>query len=223
LLESLVNQLKIKGYYLDGAAIAYYSTLYQIYICCATDPVPRSCTIPAAEFENLQNGIIIRAKLATFMQDNGNNSSSQNVSEPKEGKRPKERKISFVISKVLEWRKLYQGIIDDNGQIVRYSLEEAAEKVGVSKKSLDDYMLQLRLGSKYKFDFQKHKDDKVGVLRSFIKAKRNEEKAIRGEVIAGDEENMNSHDEENYDSEESEEKQVKPKGKRGRKKKNIAE
>lgn len=44
--------------------------------------------------------------------------------------------------------------------------------MGVSKKSLDDYLLQLRFGKKYNFDFQKHKDDKVGVLRSFVKKEK---------------------------------------------------
>jgi len=39
------------------------------------------------------------------------------------------------------------------GNLVRYSLEDAATKVSVSKKSLDDYLLQLRFGKKYNFDF----------------------------------------------------------------------
>jgi len=55
---------------------------------------------------------------------------------------------------------------------LRYSLEDAASKVGVSKKSLDDYLLQLRFGKKFEFDFQKHKDDKVGVLRSYVKTEK---------------------------------------------------
>jgi hypothetical protein len=55
---------------------------------------------------------------------------------------------------------------------VRYSLEDAAAKVGVSKKSLDDYLLQLRFGKKYGFDFQKNKNEKVGVLRSYVKSQK---------------------------------------------------
>jgi len=39
----------------------------------------------------------------------------------------------------------------------------------MSKKSLDDYLLQLRFGKKYGFNFNKHKDDKIGVLRQFVK------------------------------------------------------
>ena len=83
-------------------------------------------------------------------------------------KRTKERSISDIIEKVSLWRKLYNGVQRD-GTLVRYSLEDAARKVGVSKKSLDDYLLQLRFGKKYGFDFQKHRNEKVGVLRSYVK------------------------------------------------------
>lgn len=61
--------------------------------------------------------------------------------------------------------------------MLRYSLEDAANKVGVSKKSLDDYLLQLRFGKKFGFDFQTHKDDKVGVLRSFVKSEKTKQKS----------------------------------------------
>lgn len=44
--------------------------------------------------------------------------------------------------------------------------------VGMSKKSLDDYFCQLRLGEKYGFEFMEHLDDKIGVLRSFVKKNR---------------------------------------------------
>eukprot|EP00826_Nyctotherus_ovalis_P039993 TRINITY_DN3889_c0_g1_i19.p3 TRINITY_DN3889_c0_g1~~TRINITY_DN3889_c0_g1_i19.p3 ORF type:complete len:108 (-),score=44.06 TRINITY_DN3889_c0_g1_i19:123-446(-) len=75
----------------------------------------------------------------------------------------------------MEWRKLYTGMIDDNGQIIKYSLEDAADKVGISKKSLDDYMLQLRLGKKYGFNFHENKDNKIGILRNYIKDHRKNE------------------------------------------------
>ena len=44
--------------------------------------------------------------------------------------------------------------------------------VGVSKKSLDDYLLQLRAGRIYGFDFIKHGNDKVGTLRHFVKQQK---------------------------------------------------
>ena len=178
ILDSLITQLKLRGYYLNGAAIAYYSKNYELYVSCATDPVPRSCTIPIEEY-NDQFKFTIRAKLAKLPPEAmaANLASDPQNNEHKESKRPKERKISFIINKVLEWRKLYVGTTDDNGQIIKYSLEEAAEKVGVSKKSLDDYLLQLRLGKKYGFDFQENCDKKVGILRAFVKQKREEERS----------------------------------------------
>lgn len=51
------------------------------------------------------------------------------------------------------------------------SLERAADKVGVSKKSLDDYLAQLRAGRQFGYDFNANKDKKVGVLRRFVKEK----------------------------------------------------
>ena len=76
----------------------------------------------------------------------------------------------------------------------RYSLEEAAHKVGISKKSLDDYLLQVRFGRKYGFNFNENKNDKVGVLRDYV---RKNKKGGRGEykrrkkhkVEEGEEEN----------------------------------
>jgi hypothetical protein len=115
-------------------------------------------------------------------QDVGDDTSNQdgnNIeiwSSTKANRRTKERKISFVIEKVSMWRKLYNGIQDNTGKIVRYSLEDAAKKVGISKKSLDDYLLQLRYGKKYGFDFNEHKEAKIGVLRAFVKKKKGEEK-----------------------------------------------
>lgn len=49
------------------------------------------------------------------------------------------------------------------------SLEQSAEKVGVSKKSLDDYLAQLRAGRTHGYDFNLNKDKKVGDLRKFVK------------------------------------------------------
>ncbi len=63
---------------------------------------------------------------------------------------------------------LYTGY-EKNGVIVKMTLEEAATKVQISKKSLDDYLMQLRSAKKYGFDFDKHIREKVGVIRSFVR------------------------------------------------------
>ena len=44
--------------------------------------------------------------------------------------------------------------------------------MSVSKKSLDDYLLQLRFGKKYGFDFLLHRNEKVGVLRTYVKEQK---------------------------------------------------
>jgi len=61
-------------------------------------------------------------------------------------KRTKERTITDIIEKVSTWRKLYNGVLvptkdESASELQRWSLEDAATKVGVSKKSLDDYLL----------------------------------------------------------------------------------
>ena len=99
----------------------------------------------------------------------------------------KERTISDIIEKVSIWRKLYNGVMvpginDSEGQptIQRFCLEDAASKVGISKKSLDDYLLQLRFGKKFGFEFEKNKDEKIGKLRLFVKQEKDKIKQING-------------------------------------------
>ena len=88
-------------------------------------------------------------------------------------KRAKERKIGYIIKKVFMWKTLYNGIYstDEKGNKIKikYTLEQAAAKAGISKKSLDDYLIQLRIGKFFNFNFTEHKNDKVGILRAFVK------------------------------------------------------
>ena len=63
----------------------------------------------------------------------------------KGSRRTKERKIGEVILAVKKWRELYTtGEKVDEAKFKPLSLEEAAQKVTISKKSLDDYFLQLK-------------------------------------------------------------------------------
>ena len=88
----------------------------------------------------------------------------------KGSRRTKERKIGEVILAVKRWRELYTtGELKENGHYQQLSLEDAAEKVKISKKSLDDYFLQLKNGQKNGFNFNEHKNDKIGILRAYNK------------------------------------------------------
>ena len=44
-------------------------------------------------------------------------------------------------------------------------LEEGAKMVNISKKTLDDYLSQIKKGKKHGFNFNEHKNEKIGVLR----------------------------------------------------------
>ena len=94
----------------------------------------------------------------------------------KGSRRTKERKIGEVILAVKRWRELYTtGELKENGMYQQLSLEEAALKVSISKKSLDDYFLQLKNGQKNGFNFNEHKNDKIGILRAYNKKNKKAE------------------------------------------------
>ena len=66
--------------------------------------------------------------------------------------------------------------------IIKYATyEEAAKEVGggLSHKSLSDYLMTMRRAKKYNFNFQAHKNDKMGVMRSFVRRMRDEDSSIK--------------------------------------------
>jgi hypothetical protein len=115
-------------------------------------------------FENLSTG---EEKDRTFADE---------MAEKSKCRRTKERRIGHIIDKVIEWRKFYSGVINEKNQQVRYSLEDAAREVKISKKSLDDYLFQIRFGHRYGFNFNEHYNDKVGVLRDFVRQRKKTDK-----------------------------------------------
>ena len=114
---------------------------------------------------------VLKMEYQIIDEDKNDEDKSEN-SYPELGlktRRAKERKIGSVVKKVYMWRRLYTGFMDDQGRTIKLTLEEAAKKVGISKKSLDDYLIQLRNGRSLGFNFNEHQNDKIGVLRSFVK------------------------------------------------------
>ena len=57
--------------------------------------------------------------------------------------------------------------------MVHMDLDSAATEIGIVKKTLDDYLLQIRNGKRYGFNFHKQKNNKIGELRSFVKEHKN--------------------------------------------------
>jgi len=165
--SSVSDHLKKVGYPVTDSMISYYSSTKQVYIYLGNYPLAGKSILSSDVEEEIK--IKVRPKAKSIFGDFllGNN----NASISKGSRRTKERKIGDVIKKVAEWRKLYNGI-EEGGELIKKSLEEAAKEVSISKKSLDDYLLQLRNGRKYGFNFNEHKDDKIGILRAFNRKHR---------------------------------------------------
>jgi len=187
--SDVIFKLKQQGYPLTGSMISLYLPEMEDYVLVGNDPVDSGIFLD----ENIIKSKIVKIQAICFIEDqyipqflskgsdkNNNVSnlerklSKQNSEGNKnKSKRTKERKIGFVIEKVNTWRKYYNGFQDEQGKYTKYSLDEAARKIGISKKSLDDYLLQLRLGRRFGFDFNSNKNTKVGVLRTFVKEHKN--------------------------------------------------
>jgi hypothetical protein len=184
-LCDLLRTLKGMTFPIERNVISYYSYSTDMYVYCGNDPIPQNSTIPALDttasdgskqvtirirqvltnmplLEPISEGDNIKLEGSINFTGEGPNASKQ--------KRTKERKIGEILDKVLQWRRLYTGVIDPaTGQTIKLSLDEAASRVNISKKSLDDYLLQIRFGKKYGFNFNDHFNERVGVLRTFVK------------------------------------------------------
>lgn len=91
----------------------------------------------------------------------------------------RERSIKEVIELVHNWRGLAEGSLkmDPKSKVIKKANKRknplsralAAQKVGIPKKSLDDYLLLLRQAKKGGFDFKAHRSSMMGELRAFIR------------------------------------------------------
>ena len=100
----------------------------------------------------------------------------QRSGDQREG-RSKERTIGEVLEVVKKWRDLH--LHGHTALRRRLNLQDAAKLVGISKKSLDDYYCQLRLGELYHFDYVSNFHEKMGVLRTYVKNYRPEKQQSR--------------------------------------------
>ena len=173
-MKNIINKLKYLGYPTVGALFSLYINTAEDYVYLGSDPIDPNLYIDKSlvDFENL------KIKIVSYLEDKLVKKTEKQLFDKKENnknqkdKRTKERKIEFIVEKVNAWRRLYNGFYNENGEYTRYSLDQAAKMVGISKKSLDDYLLQLRLGRKYGFNFNQNKTKKVGILRAFVKRHR---------------------------------------------------
>ena len=175
LFNDIISQLKYLGYPIIGALFSVYILQAEDYVFIGAEPLDQNFYLSSNDVDLN----CLKIKMVCYIEDKLVKKTEKQLFERKHNftkktkdKRTKERRIGFIVEKVNAWRRLYNGFYNENGEHTRYSLDQAAKMIDISKKSLDDYLLQLRLGRKYGFDFNSNKNNKVGVLRSFVKMHR---------------------------------------------------
>ena len=170
--------------------IHFYLADGELYMNCGLDPINEDVRIRSENYERDSEitikardlGISLVHRLMSFEaatalnEDKDRGGAVDEAAEKSKCRRTKERRIGHIIDKVIEWRKYYSGTVNERNQPLKYSLEEAAKVVGISKKSLDDYLFQIRFGHRYGFNFNEHYNDKVGVLRDFVRQNKKNDK-----------------------------------------------
>lgn len=185
-LVDIVNTLKLLGYPITGSMINIFMRSPNEYVLIGADPIDSNIILDRDEVDMNY----LKLKIVNYLERENMKHEEEaekedridNKNDKKKERRTKERKIGFIIEKVNAWRKLYHGFYNEKGEQTRYTLDQAAKIIDISKKSLDDYLLQLRLGRKYGFDFNKHQNEKVGMLRVFVKSHRHTETKEKSNV-----------------------------------------
>lgn len=180
-LCSLLWQLRTRGYSLGGGKIWFFSHSYDALVFCGCDPLPRAVVISKDEYDQKAGVVELRAEIIEHTE------SHQEITDGKPTfPRVKERVLGTIVRKVKTWRELYLGCA--LGQERRLSLKEAAKAVRLPKKTLDDYLQQLKAGKRGGFDFAQHANQGVGTLRDFLRVRKAAERDT--EVIMQDQGGM---------------------------------
>ena len=144
LLSPIIAHLKSSRVQVEKTMVSCLGTEDDLYVYIGNDPLPSTAAVPAAY---IRNGKVAAIQLTLKFRYPGKpdfNPQIEDDASVKASRRTKERKIGYIIEKVARWRNLYNGVVNSRGEHIRMTLEEAAMQVGISKKSLDDYLLQLR-------------------------------------------------------------------------------
>ncbi|CAK88264.1 unnamed protein product (macronuclear) [Paramecium tetraurelia] len=89
-------------------------------------------------------------------------------------KRVKERLVCEAIEKVERWRLMFtEGLQTNNGEIIKVTLNQAAEIVGIPKKTLEDYTQLFKKVKLLTADIKQFSNEKMGFLRSYLRKNQN--------------------------------------------------
>ena len=67
--------------------------------------------------------------------------------------------------------------------IKKLSSQEAADKIGMSKRSLEDYFTIIKLAEKYGFDFESKMKNAFAELRTFVKEHHESKPAPKVQIL----------------------------------------
>ena len=147
--------------------ISCFDPQMQLFVYLGTDPGTEDIKIPLTFMQEQSVGSMQLLVRLRYPGTHEQKRKTENSDDPSQ--RTKDRKICYIIEKVALWRNLYNGTVVVQGDRNKLTLEEASLYIGISKKSLDDYLLQLRFGRRHGFNFQVHNTERVGLLRSYVK------------------------------------------------------
>lgn len=148
MLQDIIDSLKRKGFYLKKKMIFIMDFTSSSYLFVGVEGSLRETFIKCQER-------IVQIKIRSSYQET-------NVKE-------KPKSIKDIITKVAEWRRWYNGRRGISGNYERKELDQSALDLGIPKKTLDDYMFQLRKARAGGFDFERFGDESIGFLREFNK------------------------------------------------------
>ncbi|CAD8148610.1 unnamed protein product [Paramecium octaurelia] len=83
-------------------------------------------------------------------------------------KRIKERFVYEAKFLVDQWRSIFEQRHLQDGKMIKYTLDQAADIVGISRKTLEDYYYCLKKAEKI-IDINQFMNCKMGVIRRIIK------------------------------------------------------
>lgn len=149
------------------AMVSVFDPSLQLFVYLGSDPVNNDFKIPLSLAH--EGSVSVTQLLLRFRYPIQHDSRKRLDNTDEAAQRTKDRKICYIIEKVALWRNLYNGTVLVQGDRNKLTLEEASMHIGISKKSLDDYLLQLRFGRRHGFNFQTHNSERVGLLRSYVK------------------------------------------------------
>jgi hypothetical protein len=91
-----------------------------------------------------------------------------------------ERTISEVRQYLDQKNQIYRNL-SQSGQ--NCTLQQAADLIGLPKKTLDDYDRHMRMAEAYGFDFERNRHMGMGVLRNFVKQQAKEPVQVKEEIM----------------------------------------